>query len=64
MRGQAADGNVHEVEVVNPGSAVLNPGFDVTPARLVTGIITERGIASATAEGLLSMYPECAGVVS
>ena len=58
VRGRAADGTVHEVEVVNPGSAVLNPGFDVTPARLVTGIITERGIAPATADGLLSLYPE------
>ena len=61
VRGRAEDGQLIEVEVVNPGSAVLNPGFDVTPARLVTGIITERGIASATAEGLLSMYPERAG---
>ena len=58
VRGQAADGRLHEVEVVNPGSAVLNPGFDVTPARLVTGIITERGIAAASADGLLSLYPE------
>ena len=58
VRGRAADGTVHEVEVVNPGSAVLNPGFDVTPARLVTGIITERGITPATADGLLSLYPE------
>ena len=61
VRGRADDGQVIEVEVVNPGSAVANPGFDVTPARLVTGIITERGVASATAEGLLSMYPERAG---
>jgi methylthioribose-1-phosphate isomerase len=58
LRGRSEDGQVLEVEVVNPGSAVSNPGFDVTPARLVTGIITERGIASANAEGLLSLYPE------
>ena len=49
---------LHEVEVVNPGSPVANPGFDVTPARLVTGIITERGVAAASTEGLLSLYPE------
>jgi methylthioribose-1-phosphate isomerase len=61
IRGRADDGQVLEVEVVNPGSAVLNPGFDVTPARLVTGIITDRGIANATADGLLSLYPERAG---
>jgi methylthioribose-1-phosphate isomerase len=58
VRGRSDDGQVLEVEVVNPGSVVSNPGFDVTPARLVTGIITERGIASANAEGLLSLYPE------
>ena len=35
-----------------------NPAFDVTPARLVTGLITERGIAEASPEGLLSLFPE------
>ena len=64
VRGRADDGQVIEVEVVNPGSTVCNPGFDVTPARLVTGIITERGIASASAEGLLSMYPERSGTAT
>ena len=39
-------------------SAVANPGFDVTPARLVTGLITERGVCAASAEGLLGLYPE------
>jgi methylthioribose-1-phosphate isomerase len=58
VRGRSDDGQVLEIEVVNPGSAVSNPGFDVTPARLVTGIITERGISSASVEGLLSLYPE------
>jgi methylthioribose-1-phosphate isomerase len=37
---------------------VANPAFDVTPARLVTGIITERGVAAPNREGLLSLYPE------
>ena len=37
---------------------MANPAFDVTPARLVTGIITVRGIAAASREGLLSLYPE------
>ena len=58
MRGLAADGELTEVQVVAPGSSVSNPGFDVTPARLVTGIITERGVAAASREGLLSLYPE------
>jgi methylthioribose-1-phosphate isomerase len=44
--------------VVSPGSPVANPAFDVTPARLVTGIITERGICAASDEGLYGLYPE------
>jgi methylthioribose-1-phosphate isomerase len=38
--------------------AVANPAFDVTPARLVSGIITERGVCAASTDGLLSLYPE------
>ncbi|HQR47867.1 MAG TPA: S-methyl-5-thioribose-1-phosphate isomerase [Steroidobacteraceae bacterium] len=60
VRGRTNGGQVLEVEVVRPGSAVANPGFDVTPARLVTGIITERGIAAASRAGLQSLYPEAA----
>ena len=47
-----------EVEVVAPGSPARNPGFDVTPARLVTGLITERGVAQASRAGLAALYPE------
>jgi methylthioribose-1-phosphate isomerase len=61
VRGRADDGRVLEVQVVAPGSAVANPAFDVTPARLVTGIITERGVAPASRAGLLSLYPERRG---
>jgi methylthioribose-1-phosphate isomerase len=61
VRGRADDGRLLDVEVVSPGSAVANPAFDVTPARLVTGIITERGVAPATRAGLLSLYPERSG---
>ena len=61
VRGRSGDGRLVEVEVVAPGSGVANPAFDVTPARLVTGIITERGVAPATRAGLLSLYPERAG---
>ncbi len=61
VRGRADDGQVLEVEVVNPGSRTLNPGFDVTPARLVTGIITERGVAGASEAGLAALFPEFAG---
>jgi methylthioribose-1-phosphate isomerase len=40
------------------GVPVHNPGFDVTPARLVTGLITERGVCAASTEGLLELFPE------
>ena len=43
---------------VSTAVPVHNPGFDVTPARLVTGLITERGICEASEEGLLSLFPE------
>jgi methylthioribose-1-phosphate isomerase len=46
------------VRVVPDGSESANPAFDVTPARLVTGLITERGRCAATVEGLLSLFPE------
>jgi len=41
-----------------PGIPVHNPGFDVTPARLVTGLITERGLTAASPEGLRRLFPE------
>ncbi len=54
---------LHERQLVQVGIApantpAANPAFDVTPARLVTGLITERGICSASRAGLLSLYPE------
>ena len=58
VTGRLDDGGFATVEVVSPGSPVANPAFDVTPARLVTGLITERGVAAATEEGLLGLYPE------
>jgi methylthioribose-1-phosphate isomerase len=44
--------------IAPPGTAVLNPAFDVTPSRLLSGLITERGICPATAAGLAAMFPE------
>ncbi|BCM86705.1 S-methyl-5-thioribose-1-phosphate isomerase [Methylobacterium indicum] len=58
LTGRTDEGAFATVAVVSPGSPVANPAFDVTPARLVTGIITERGVAEATPEGLLGLYPE------
>lgn len=50
------DGTIAPARVVSNGSPVANPAFDVTPARLVTGLITERGIAGASREGLAEMF--------
>lgn len=52
------DGRHLEVLVAPATSAAANFGFDVTPARLVTGLITERGICPASEEGILALYPE------
>ena len=61
MTGRTDAGEIVTVEISAPGSGAANYGFDVTPARLVTGLITERGIAAATREGLLTLYPERKG---
>jgi methylthioribose-1-phosphate isomerase len=58
MTGRTADGRIESVRIVPDGSAVANYGFDVTPARLVTGLITERGVLPATREGLAKAFPE------
>ena len=58
MTGQTADGSLATIQVTPPGSGAANPAFDVTPARLVTGMITERGRCAASPEGLLSLFPE------
>ena len=58
MPGRLPDGSVVTVEIAAPGSPAGNPAFDVTPARLVTGFVSERGVCPATREGLASLYPE------
>ena len=58
MLGQMEDGTLVTSRIISPGSAVANPAFDVTPGRLVTGLITERGISDASAAGLAALYPE------
>ena len=61
LTGRTADGRIETVRVTPDGSPVANYAFDVTPARLVTGLITERGVCPATREGLLGLFPERAG---
>jgi methylthioribose-1-phosphate isomerase len=58
MSGRTRDGKVLQVEIAAPGSPARNDAFDVTPARLVTGIVTERGVCAASREGLAGLYPE------
>lgn len=58
MSGATADGRVERVRITPEGSPAANYAFDVTPARLVTGLITERGVCAASEEGLLSLFPE------
>lgn len=55
------NGQVVEVLVTPQDSPAANYGFDVTPARLITGLITERGICPATEEGIRGLYPEQRG---
>ena len=56
--GKTADGEIAQVRISPEATPAANPAFDVTPARLVTGLITERGIAKASREGLKAMFPE------
>lgn len=60
VTGLSEAGEIGQLRVVAPGSGAANPAFDVTPARLVTGLITERGVAPASAEGLAQMFPDLA----
>jgi len=57
ISGLGADGTMATVRLTPAGSAVANYAFDVTPARLVTGIVTERGIARASRAGLAKLFP-------
>ncbi len=61
VEGMLASGELAEVDIVNPGSATANYAFDVTPARLVTALITERGICQASREGIAELFPRGGG---
>jgi methylthioribose-1-phosphate isomerase len=58
MTGRTPDGRIETVTVVPEGAKVANYAFDVTPARLVTGLITERGVIAPTRAALAAAYPE------
>ena len=58
ITGQDSAGRITRIRVAAAGSPAANPAFDVTPARLVTGLITERGRVAATEAALAALYPE------
>jgi methylthioribose-1-phosphate isomerase len=58
ISGRMGDGSVVSIDIYPAGSPALNIAFDVTPARLVSSLITERGVCAASEAGLLSLYPE------
>ncbi len=58
VSGRTAGDRVVDVEIVAPGSPAVNYAFDVTPARLVTSLVTERGVCQASAAGLRSLFPD------
>ena len=58
VQGKLADGTIGEVQISPDGTPGGNPAFDVTPRRLITGLITERGVCEASPEGLAALFPE------
>ena len=62
VAGKNSSGQVESVQITPDGVSACNYAFDVTPARLVTGLFTERGVCEATETGLLGLYPEHKGL--
>jgi methylthioribose-1-phosphate isomerase len=58
ITGRGGDGRLTSVTLTPSGSPARNDAFDVTPARLVTGLISERGVCRASETGLTGLYPE------
>ncbi len=58
IQGRDEDGNIRKVLITPEGSPAANYGFDVTPAALVTGLITERGLCAASEASLMEIFPE------
>jgi methylthioribose-1-phosphate isomerase len=58
ISGKTAGGGIETVQICPDGSPARNWGFDVTPARCITALITERGICAPSREGIRSLYPE------
>ena len=60
IQGKDQTGSTAKVKVTPEGTLGANPAFDVTPARLITGLITEKGICQASEEGLSALFPNLA----
>ncbi|MCP5278345.1 MAG: S-methyl-5-thioribose-1-phosphate isomerase [Thiobacillus sp.] len=58
IAGRTDDGRLVSIHLTPEGSACANPAFDVTPARLVTGLITERGVCAASRDALAALFPD------
>jgi methylthioribose-1-phosphate isomerase len=58
VQGLGEDGRTVRVRISPETTPAANPAFDVTPARLVTGLITERGVCAASAQGLAALFPD------
>ena len=58
MTGRTADGRIETVRIAPDGTPAANYAFDVTPARLVTGLITERGVIEPSRAALAGAFPE------
>jgi len=61
ISGLSGDGTLATVRLTPQSSPAANWGFDVTPARLITGLITERGVCAASRAGLAGLFPERRG---
>lgn len=60
MTGRLDNGDIATIAIASEGIEAANYAFDVTPARLVSGLITERGVCDASEDGLTTLYPDCA----
>lgn len=58
VQGRLADGSIGAVQISPDGTACGNPAFDVTPRRLITGLITERGVCAASPDGLAALFAD------
>jgi methylthioribose-1-phosphate isomerase len=63
VQGRSPDGKIVNVQISPDGTPARNPAFDVTPAELVTGLLTERGLCPATAADMAAMFPDLKAAV-